>query len=305
MLREVKGLGAGAQPHLREAIASAPGMAPAEVVAAGRDPRFEGTAKVRGVLTIPRDRIMPDPAQPRKEFDELELKALARSLVRNTQLNPITVEWRAELGLYQIIAGERRWRAAGIADLPTLECKVLEGIAGDGQRRRLQLIENCQRTNLSTRELAWAYRDTMEMEGCDAKELAALISVSDSHVYKVLAVLELPGEVQEMVERKELSRSAAYEISQVDDADVQVDLARQAVAGKLSRDQVAQEARARRGGKSTRGRQARPDIWKWSQGGATVQVTGAPAAAGGIVLEDLLLAAVAELRQARKSADAA
>ena len=93
---------------------------------AGPD-RLQGVARSKNAAEIPVDRIGPDPDQPREEFDAEALGRLAESLKTRGQLQPIRVRWDEEQGAYVIVCGERRWRAAELAGLPTMSCVIVDG----------------------------------------------------------------------------------------------------------------------------------------------------------------------------------
>src|SRR5207249_7789662 len=104
--------------------------------------RMVGITKAKNVAVIAIDRIVPDPEQPRKEFDEASLDRLAESLKTRVQLQPIVVRWDEGQGVYVLICGERRWRAAPRAGLAALSCVVWDKPITPEELRMLQLIEN-------------------------------------------------------------------------------------------------------------------------------------------------------------------
>jgi ParB family chromosome partitioning protein len=202
-----------------------------------------GVARSKTALEIPLDRIEPDPDQPREEFDQEALARLADSLRSRGQLQPIRVRWDEGRGAYVIVVGERRWRAARMAGLPTLTCVVAEGAADAGELLALQLIENCVREDLQPIEQARAYRTLMERTGWSGNRLAQELGIAQSSVVHALALLDLPTDIQEHVERGTLSPSTAYEISKAPDPDAQAAIAERVVSEGLSRAEAVEAVR--------------------------------------------------------------
>ena len=110
--------------------------------------RLRGVARSKNAAEIPVDRIGPDPAQPREEFEPEALARLTESLREKGQLQPIRVRWDEGAGAYVIICGERRWRAATQAGLTTMQCIIAEAPTDAGELLALQLIENCVREDI-------------------------------------------------------------------------------------------------------------------------------------------------------------
>lgn len=212
--------------------------------------RHSGLNRVKGAFQIPLDRIVPDPNQPRKEFDEGAIGRLAESLKERGQLQAIRVRFDADLDRWVIISGERRFRAAGLAGLATLAAVEASAPMTDDEVLEDQLVENCVREDLRPVEQAHAFRALMAKRGWSAIRLAKALSLNDSSVVRALALLDLPCTVQDQVEQGVIAPATAYEISKVPDADAQVELAAQVVAGKLSRDATAAAVKQRSGVKA-------------------------------------------------------
>ncbi len=138
---------------------------------------------------LPLHRVEPNPDQPRRDFDEEQLAALADSIATHGIVQPLTVRETAP-GYYQIIAGERRWRAARIAGLQEVPAVVIE--ADDRKVRELALIENLQRQDLNPVEEAMGYRSLMDEYGMTQEEAAARVGKSRSAVANALRLLNLP-----------------------------------------------------------------------------------------------------------------
>ena len=148
---------------------------------------------------IPLQKIEPDPNQPRKRFDPVELENLAQSIRENGVIQPLTVRDMGDF--YRIIAGERRWRAARIAGLEELPALVVE--ADDRHAAELSLIENLQRQDLDPIEEAQGYRRLIEEYGLTQAAVAESVSKARSTVTNALRLLELPESVQALLAENE------------------------------------------------------------------------------------------------------
>ncbi len=149
--------------------------------------------------------IQPHPGQPRRHFDDAALDELAASIAVRGLIQPIVV--RPHLGGYQIVAGERRWRAAQRARLH--EVPVLVRDFDEGQTLEIALIENIQREDLNAIEEAEAYRRLLDEYGHTQEALGRLVHKSRSHVANLLRLLDLPKTVREAVAAKNLSMGHA------------------------------------------------------------------------------------------------
>lgn len=158
------------------------------------------------VITVPHDRIAPNPDQPRKHFDEESLGELARSIEERGIIQPILAEEQSD-GTYMIIAGERRWRAAKLAGLTVIP--VLPGVFSADEKLEIALIENIQRQNLSPLEEAKAYQDLLESIGFSQDELARRLGKSRPAIANSLRLLKLPEAVQDKVNSGALSAGHA------------------------------------------------------------------------------------------------
>jgi ParB family transcriptional regulator, chromosome partitioning protein len=238
--------------------------------AAGMPARLVGLAKEKGAARIPLDRIDRDPEQPRSEFDEESLTRLAESLRARGQLQPIRVRWDEGRGVYVILLGERRWRAARMAGLTELSCVIHDGHLGDDEKLAIQVVENALREDLRPVEQARAYRSLMDARSWSTRELAAELHVAQTSVVRALALLELPEAVQDSVERGELAPSVAAEVARLPDAGLQERVARAAVDEDLRRDEVAELVKAVRARRPAPA--ARPDPFELDLGDGTVVV---------------------------------
>ncbi len=153
-----------------------------------------------GPTRIPLDSIEPNPDQPRRSFDPKHLEQMAKSVSRHGVLQPVIV--RKAGHRYQLICGEQRWRAAGLAGLSSIPVVVTD--VGDSERLELALIENVQRADLNPIELAHAFK-TLCASGATQEEVGERVSLARSTVANHLRMLELPREFQADVEAGRLS----------------------------------------------------------------------------------------------------
>ena len=240
--------------------------------------RARGAARSRSTMEVPIEKIDRDRDQPREEFDDEALNRLAESLKARGQLQPIRVRWDEGGGVYLIICGERRWRAAKLAGLATLTAVVHEGPIDASELLAIQMIENCLREDLRPVEQARAYRRLMEAHGWTAGRVAQELHLSPAQVSKVVAILELPEPVQALVDAGRLAATTAYEIGKADGPEEQVELAGRAVAERLTREDVREAVKAKVGARSPG--KTRRDRVEYHDGGTTVIVAGEAVAAG-------------------------
>ncbi|MFC0633710.1 ParB/RepB/Spo0J family partition protein [Brevundimonas balnearis] len=195
MSERQRGLGRGLSALLGEDIAI-------ETPVAG------AVAAQGGVRLVPIESIRPNPDQPRRRFAQAELDELAASIRDKGVLQPILVrEQPGEPGIWQIIAGERRWRAAQAARLS--EAPIIVREMNDVEVLEVAIIENVQRADLNPVEEAQAYRQLMDRFGRTQDALAGVVGKSRSHVANVLRLLQLPDPVLEMVADGRLSAGHA------------------------------------------------------------------------------------------------
>ena len=180
---------------------------------------------------LPLHKVEPNPGQPRQDFDPEELQALADSIAVHGVVQPLTVR-QLPSGYYQIIAGERRWRAARMAGLSEVPVVVIE--ADDKKTMELALIENLQRQDLNPVEEALGYRTLMEEYGMTQEQAAAAVGKSRPAVANSLRLLGLSEAVSAMVEDGSLSAGHARALLPIKDAKKQLELAEAVVARGLS-----------------------------------------------------------------------
>lgn len=181
--------------------------------------------------TLPIYKIEPNPDQPRQDFDEEELAALAESISIHGLVQPLTVR-EMPSGYYQIIAGERRWRAARMAELNEVPVIVME--ADDKKTMELALIENLQRQDLNPVEEALGYRSLMDEYGMTQEETASRVGKSRPAVANALRLLSLSPKVLEMVRSGKLSAGHARAVLSLKTEKSQDDAAQRIAALGLS-----------------------------------------------------------------------
>jgi ParB family chromosome partitioning protein len=253
--------------NVQQSIAS-PGRVdpPAAGVPGPASARRQGVTKFNDTAVIEVARIIRDPKQPREEFDQASLEQLAASMKSRGQLQPVRVRWDEAQGLYVMIAGERRLRAAQLAGLATIRAEIHQGEPSPGERLVIQLIENCLREDLSGIEQARAFRALMDENGWSMTQLAKELSITQPAITQALKLLDLPEPVRAQVEQGKLAPATAYEVSKLEDPEEQVAVAARAVAEGKSRTQVRDEVR-QRSGRQRAGHQA-----KFTVGECTVTV---------------------------------
>jgi ParB family chromosome partitioning protein len=183
---------------------------------------------------------VPNPRQPRTHFDPAALDELAQSIRRSGVVQPVVVRPTA-CDRYELVAGERRWRAARIAGLERIGAVVRR--LSDAEAVELALIENIQREDLSPLERAAAYQRYIEVFGVSAEELATRLGVSRPSVINYLRLTRLPAEVRELIASGDLAMGQARAIAGIESVQDQIRIARLAVRRNLSARQVEDLAR--------------------------------------------------------------
>jgi ParB family chromosome partitioning protein len=227
---ERKGLGRGLSALLADVVEEAPSR-PAEPAAA---------RPARTAESYPIEKIRPNPNQPRRDFDDNELQDLAASIREKGVIQPLILRPHpVEPGEYEIVAGERRWRAAQLAGLHALPALVRE--LDDTEVLELAIIENVQRADLNPLEEAQGYRQLMDRFGHTQERLAEGLGKSRSHIANLLRLLTLPEPVLELVRAGKLTAGHARALVTATHPEA---LARQVVERDLSVRQTEQLARS-------------------------------------------------------------
>ena len=177
------------------------------------------------------DLIEPNSFQPRMNFDEERLEELAQSIRSNGIIQPLLIR-RIDGGRYQLVAGERRWRAAQRAGLSKVPCVIKE--IPEEKMLELALIENIQRQELNAIEEAHAYKRLIEALGLTQEMVAQRVGRDRTFITNYLRLLRLPEDIQQLVESEKLSMGHARALLGIDDPEIQRNLAKNVVERGLS-----------------------------------------------------------------------
>ena len=196
-------------------------------------------------------KIYPNKKQPRKNFEEKEIKELSDSIKNQGLIQPIVVR-ETSGNMYEIIAGERRWRACQLAGLHSVNCVVMS--VDDNSVYELALIENIQRENLNVVEEAKAYKNLIELNNIKNEELSKKIGKSSSHISNLIRILDLDEEIHQMIIDGKISMGHARALIGVPNA---VDKAKEIFEKKLSVRDIEKSTSKH---KQTRKKQKDPNI---------------------------------------------
>ena len=210
-----------------------------------------------GSISLPISQVEPGLNQPRKRFEQGALDDLAESIRVHGIIQPLTVR-RLATGYYQIIAGERRWRAAKAAGLQEVPAVIIE--ADDRKVMELGLIENLQREDLNPAEEARGYRTLMEEYGLTQEQVAQQMGKSRPAITNTLRLLALPDQVMKLVEEGSLSAGHARAILGAPTAALQTEAAKKVVEGQLSVRQTEALIKALQKEKKEKPKEAAPDL---------------------------------------------
>ncbi len=191
-----------------------------------------GSAAVTtSVTTLPIDKIEVNPLQPRKDFDEESLRQLSESIQHQGVITPITVR-KMPQGTYQIIAGERRYRASKQAGLKEIPAYIR--VATDSQVMEMALVENIQRENLNAMEVAFSYKALIEECQLSQEELGKRVGKDRSTISNYLRLLNLPSETQIALQRDQISMAHARCLVGIEDVDKHLELLHAVIERGLS-----------------------------------------------------------------------
>ena len=280
--------------------ANSPAVVPPAAVLHGGAEKYKGAARIKDALAIKLEQIVPDPNQPRKEFDAESLEELAASLKARGQLQPIRVRWDESLTKWIIISGERRYRAAVLAGLPSLMCIETTRPLTEEDLLEDQLVENALRQDLKPIEQARAFKILMDRRGWSYRQLGSTLNLSSAHITRVMSLLDLPEDLQDRVTAGELAPSVAYEVSRLERPDQQREVAARVVEEGLSRaeaTEVVRRAAGRPGKAKGRGvakskKPTKDRVFRSPMGRVTVELRKA---AGAEAMLELLRGAVRAL----------
>ena len=179
---------------------------------------------------MPVSEIRPNPYQPRKTFDQKALEELAESIKNYGVFQPVIV--KKSIKGYDLIAGERRVKASRLAGMNTIPAIVKD--FSDEMMREIALLENLQRENLTSIELAWAYKGIIDTLHIRQEDLALKLGKSRSHITNTLGLLRLPVSVQNMVLDGSISMAHARELSKIENEDLICEYANKIISENLS-----------------------------------------------------------------------
>lgn len=199
------------------------------------------------IREIELDKIAPNPNQPRRDFDETAMRELADSIAEIGIVQPITLR-KMEDGTFQIIAGERRWRASKLAGLRSIPAYIRT--ADDENVMEMALIENIQREDLNSVEIALAYQHLIEQYNLTQEKLSERIGKNRSTITNYLRLLRLPAPVQMALQKKEIDMGHARALLTLDDPALQLKLFHEIVDKKLSVRKVEEMVKALSEGES-------------------------------------------------------
>lgn len=202
-----------------------------------KKPTYDENLKI---VSIPLTKIAPNPNQPRKYFDPKAMDELASSIAQYGLIQPITVR-RNGTG-YELIAGERRFRASMLAGLKEVPSVIIE--ADKNKSAILALLENLQREDLSFFEIAESYKNLIREQGMTQAEIAAKMGKSQSSVANKIRLLRLPPRVKKLIRDYELTERHARALLMLNDEDKQIDAVRTVFRDHLSVSQTEELVRA-------------------------------------------------------------
>ena len=242
------------------------------------DPSQTGRQRLKGAFLLDVSRIRPDPKQPRREFDEEEQKGLTASVVERGLKQPLRVWYVPEENVYQIVSGERRYRAALAAGMMAVPC-IAEDASGVLPRKEIlvdQIVENWQRADLKPFELSDALAELRDLHGLTQDDIARLTGKPKSEISRLLSLQKVAPAIQQAVRTDEsgtLSRRHLVAVAQLP-VDEQPGLVEKIRGGGLSATETEREAarwKQQRTGQAARG--VRAVIRRYVVGPATIQIT--------------------------------
>jgi len=189
-----------------------------------------GTERTDKILLVPIDKIKPSTLQPREDFDQESLQELTQSIKEKGVIQPVLVRHKGDQ--YELIAGERRWRAANLLNLK--EIPVIIKDVADRDSLELSLIENIQRQELNAIEEARAYQYLINKFQVTQDELSDVLGKARTTIANTLRLLKLPQEIQEEIRKGRLSFAQGRALLEIEDLNLQRKLAQQAISQGLS-----------------------------------------------------------------------
>lgn len=201
--------------------------------------------RMKHAVVLPVSSITPDPEQPRKNFNEEDLQRLASSLKTETQLQPITVfaDRSSEEPRYIIMAGERRWRAAQIAGLETLNAVIEKKRLTNEEKMIRQYAENAIRADLDPLEKAVFYRQLIDSKACSVRELAKDLHASPASVSRTMKLLEFPEDIQQLISDGQIPPTVAYKVLKIEGEEEQRGYIEEFIAGDVTSKEIGANAK--------------------------------------------------------------
>lgn len=197
---------------------------------------MDNVGESEGVQTLRLNDIEPNKHQPRKNFDTDALKSLADSISEHGIIQPLIVR-SVPTGNYQIVAGERRWRAAKMAGLSEVPVVIRDDLSEE-QTMQIAMIENLQRENLNPIEEALGYKELIDKYSVTQDKLAKALGKARSSIANSLGLLALPTAVQELLKDGKLSAGHCKALKQIKDNALMIEVAHRAANGELSVRQI-------------------------------------------------------------------
>lgn len=197
---------------------------------------MDNVGESEGVQTLRLNDIEPNKHQPRKNFDTDALKSLADSISEHGIIQPLIVR-SVPTGNYQIVAGERRWRAAKMAGLSEVPVVIRDDLSEE-QTMQIAMIENLQRENLNPIEEALGYKELIDKYSVTQDKLAKALGKARSSIANSLGLLALPTAVQELLKDGKLSAGHCKALKQIKDSALMIEVAHRAANGELSVRQI-------------------------------------------------------------------
>lgn len=212
-------------------IQATDGQAAREIALSTQSPS-DGSSDVASVRYIPITQVIPNPTQPRQQFAEEELRELSESIRTLGVLQPVLLRPAKEAGFYEIVAGERRWRASKLAGIEQIPAVIRD--LGEKETLEIALVENIQRSDLNPIEEAIAYQRLIDEFSLTQQEVADRIGKDRASVANHIRLLKLPPEILDMVRNGQLSVGHAKAILAIKEPAAQLSLARKTIAENLS-----------------------------------------------------------------------
>ena len=199
------------------------------------------------VLDLSVDRIVPNPWQPRQDFDEESLSSLASSIKKDGLIQPVAVRGKGSSS-YELITGERRWRAAKMAGLATIPAIILD--YDDRGMAEMALVENLQRKDLNPIEEGMAYKKLMDTYGLTQDEVSRKVGRSRPYIANIVRLLELPQEIKDFLSAGKLTSGQARPLLSMGSDAERITLARRIVSEGLSARRVEELVKTGKPGKT-------------------------------------------------------